>query len=79
MPIMPEHVYKDVSDPANFKDAAALTGTGPFKLVNYDKTQGTYLYEANEELLPGRASRQADQVRQGQPGDVCRRPEEGRC
>ncbi len=53
LPIMPEHVYKDVSDPANFKDAAALTGTGPFKLVNYDKTQGTYLYEANENYYQG--------------------------
>ena len=53
LPIMPEHVYKDVSDPANYKDAAALTGTGPFKLVNYDKTQGTYLYEANEDYYQG--------------------------
>jgi peptide/nickel transport system substrate-binding protein len=53
LPIMPEHVYEDVSDPANFKDAAALTGTGPFKLVNYDKTQGTYLYEANENYYQG--------------------------
>ena len=53
LPIMPEHVYKDVSDPANFKDAAALTGTGPFKLVNYDKAQGTYLYEANEDYYQG--------------------------
>ena len=53
LPIMPEHIYKDVSDPASFKDAAALTGTGPFKLVNYDKTQGTYLYEANEDYYQG--------------------------
>ncbi len=53
LPIMPEHVYQDVSDPANFKDAAALTGTGPFKLVNYDKAQGTYLYEANENYYQG--------------------------
>lgn len=53
LPIMPEHIYEDVSDPANFKDAAALTGTGPFKLVNYDKTQGTYLYEANENYYQG--------------------------
>jgi peptide/nickel transport system substrate-binding protein len=53
LPIMPEHIYEDVSDPANFKDTAALTGTGPFKLVNYDKTQGTYLYEANENYYQG--------------------------
>ena len=53
LPIMPEHIYKDVSDPASFKDAAALTGTGPFKLVNYDKTQGTYLYEAYDGYYQG--------------------------
>ncbi len=53
LPIMPEHVYKDVSDPASFNDAKALTGTGPFKLVNYDKTQGTYLYESNEDYYQG--------------------------
>jgi peptide/nickel transport system substrate-binding protein len=53
LPIMPEHVYKDVSDPSSFNDPRALTGTGPFKLVNYDKTQGTYLYDANEEYYQG--------------------------
>lgn len=53
LPIMPEHIYKDVSDPASFKDAKALTGTGPFKLVNYDKTQGTYLYEAYDGYYQG--------------------------
>jgi peptide/nickel transport system substrate-binding protein len=53
LPIMPEHIYKDVSDPANFKDPKALTGTGPFKLVNYDKTQGTYLYEAYDGYYQG--------------------------
>jgi peptide/nickel transport system substrate-binding protein len=53
LPIMPEHIYKDVSDPASFNDPKALTGTGPFKLVNYDKTLGTYLYEANDGYYQG--------------------------
>lgn len=53
LPILPEHVYKDVSNPAGFNDPKALTGTGPFKLVNYDKAQGTYLYEANEDYYQG--------------------------
>jgi len=53
LPILPEHIYKDVSDPAGFTDPEALTGTGPFKLVNYDKAQGTYLYEANEDYYQG--------------------------
>jgi len=53
LPILPEHIYKDVSDPTSFNDPKALTGTGPFKLVNYDKAQGTYLYEANEDYYQG--------------------------
>jgi peptide/nickel transport system substrate-binding protein len=53
LPILPEHIYKDVSDPANYKDPKALTGTGPFKLVNYDKAQGTYLYEAYDGYYQG--------------------------
>ena len=53
LPIIPEHIYKDVSDPVSFNDPKALTGTGTFKLVNYDKTQGTYLYEANENYYQG--------------------------
>jgi len=53
MPILPEHVYEDVSDPANFNGDLALTGTGPFKLVDYNKAQGTYLYEANENYYQG--------------------------
>jgi peptide/nickel transport system substrate-binding protein len=54
LPILPEHIYKDVSDPAAFTDAKALTGTGPYKLVNYDKAQGTYLYEAYDGYYLGR-------------------------
>jgi len=46
LPILPEHIYKSVSDPSEFQGDKALIGTGPYKLVNYDKTQGTYLYEA---------------------------------
>ena len=46
LPILPEHIYKNVSNPAEFHDDKALVGTGPYKLLNYDKAQGTYLYEA---------------------------------
>ncbi len=46
LPILPEHIYKSVSTPEEFLEDAALVGTGPYKLVNYDKIQGTYLYEA---------------------------------
>jgi peptide/nickel transport system substrate-binding protein len=52
-PIIPEHVYKSVASPEGFQDAAALTGTGPFELVNYDKAQGTYLYKAYDGYYQG--------------------------
>jgi peptide/nickel transport system substrate-binding protein len=53
LPILPEHIYKSVNDPGNFTDPKALTGTGPFELVNYDRAQGTYLYKANENYYQG--------------------------
>jgi peptide/nickel transport system substrate-binding protein len=52
-PIIPEHVYKGVADPEGFQDAAALTGTGPFELVDYNKAQGTYLYKAYDGYYQG--------------------------
>jgi peptide/nickel transport system substrate-binding protein len=53
LPILPEHIYKDVSDPEEFQDDKALTGTGPYKLVDYNKAQGTYLYEAYDDYYLG--------------------------
>ncbi|WP_369425637.1 ABC transporter substrate-binding protein [Methanothrix sp.] len=53
LPILPEHIYSDVTNPEDFQDKRALTGTGPFKLVDYSKAQGTYLYEANDDYYQG--------------------------
>lgn len=53
LPILPEHIYSGVTNPEDFQDPKALTGTGPFKLVDYNKAQGTYLYEANEDYYQG--------------------------
>jgi peptide/nickel transport system substrate-binding protein len=53
LPILPEHIYEDVGRPEEFQETEALTGTGPFMLVDYDKAQGTYLYEANEDYYKG--------------------------
>lgn len=53
LPILPGHVYEGVNDPASFTDSEALTGTGPYKLKSYDKAQGSYLYEANEDYYQG--------------------------
>ncbi len=53
LPILPEHIYRSVNNPAEFQDAAALTGTGPYKLVDYNKAQGTYLYQAYDDYYLG--------------------------
>ncbi len=53
LPILPEHIYSNVANPAEFLEDEALTGTGPFKLVDYDKAQGTYLYEAYDDYYLG--------------------------
>jgi len=53
LPILPEHVWDGVSDPANFRDDEALIGSGPFKLSDYNRALGTYLYEAYEDYYLG--------------------------
>ena len=46
--IIPEHIYKNVSDPASFLDPKAVIGTGPYILDEYNKEHGTYRFVANE-------------------------------
>ncbi len=54
LPIIPKHIYQNVENPSNFKGTKAVTGTGPFKLLDYNKEHGTYLYEANENYYLGK-------------------------
>lgn len=53
LPIIPEHIWKDIKEPQNFLGAEAVIGSGPFKLVDYSKTHGTYLYEAYDKYYLG--------------------------
>ena len=53
MPILPEHIYGAQSDPLHFTDKQAVIGSGPYKLVHYDKAQGRYLLEANPAYYNG--------------------------
>jgi len=46
--IIPEHIYKNVSDPTSFLDPKAVIGTGPYILDEYNKEHGTYRFVANE-------------------------------
>lgn len=54
IPMIPEHIWKDISDPAKFVGDKAVIGTGPFKLLEYNKEQGYYKWEANEEYFKGK-------------------------
>jgi peptide/nickel transport system substrate-binding protein len=55
LPILPRHIWEGVFDPAGYRDDDALIGTGPFSLVDYNKAQGTYLYEAYDGYYGGAA------------------------
>lgn len=53
VPILPKHIWESVTNPVEFQEDAALIGTGPYKLKEYDSTSGQYLYEANENYFKG--------------------------
>jgi peptide/nickel transport system substrate-binding protein len=61
MPILPRHIWKDVSGPRRFGGEKALVGTGPFRLLDYNKAQGSYLYGANYDYYGERPK--ADRIR----------------
>jgi len=61
MPILPRHIWAEVTDPRSFGGNKALVGTGPFKLSDYDRSQGSYLYQANPKYYGG--SPLVDQLR----------------
>jgi peptide/nickel transport system substrate-binding protein len=52
-PILPKHIWEDVTEPGQFQQAEAAIGTGPYKLADYNKEQGTYLYTANDDYYLG--------------------------
>jgi peptide/nickel transport system substrate-binding protein len=51
--IIPQHIWSPVTDPAKFRDPAALVGSGPYKLESEDEAAGSYLYTANESFFLG--------------------------
>ena len=54
MPILPEHIWKDVEDPMDYVESGAFIGCGPFKYVDFSKEHGTYHYEAFNEYHLGK-------------------------
>jgi len=53
VPIIPEHLWKDVADPRAISNLGGLVGSGPYRLTRYDKAQGAYAYEANPHFFLG--------------------------
>ncbi|MGI6078467.1 MAG: ABC transporter substrate-binding protein [Fastidiosipilaceae bacterium] len=53
-PILPEHIWKNVSSPDKYQEKDASIGTGPYKLVDYNKEQGSYLFESNDKYYQGK-------------------------
>ncbi len=53
LPILPEHIWKAVANPQEFTGPEAVVGTGPYRLLDYSREHGTYLYEANREYYLG--------------------------
>ncbi len=46
MVILPKHIWESVDDPKTFNDPKAFIGSGPYMFKDFNKAQGTYLYEA---------------------------------
>lgn len=53
-PILPEHIWKNVDNPNEFSEPKAVVGTGPYKLLDYNKEQGSYLFESFDEYYLGK-------------------------
>jgi peptide/nickel transport system substrate-binding protein len=68
MPVLPKHIWQSVNNPEAYDDPKAFIGSGPYRFMDFNKAQGTYLYEAFGEYYQGRP--RADRliyVRSGQP------------
>lgn len=53
VPIIPGHIWSKVQDPRKDVKKEMLVGSGPYKLLSYDKGQGAYAYQANENFFLG--------------------------
>lgn len=51
--VLPRHIYEHQPVPGQFTDPVAATGSGPYRLVRFDKAQGRYLLERNPDYYRG--------------------------
>lgn len=54
MPILPKHIWQNVTDPKKYNDPRAFIGCGPYKFKDFNKAKGNYLYEAFDDYYQGR-------------------------
>jgi peptide/nickel transport system substrate-binding protein len=54
MPILPRHIYAGQGTPRRFTDPKAMIGSGPYRLADYDRAKGRYLFAATEAYYRGR-------------------------
>ena len=66
MPVLPKHIWAKVEDPKRFGDPQAFIGSGPYVFVDFNKTKGTYLYQAFDDYYQGRPA--ADRLIYGKTG-----------
>jgi peptide/nickel transport system substrate-binding protein len=53
MPVIPKHVWEKIIDPRSCIEPGCMVGSGPYVFKDFDKTQGTYLFEAFEDYYQG--------------------------
>ena len=53
LPILPKHIWENVTEPETFTEPEAAISTGPFILENYDAAAGPYTFKANEDYFYG--------------------------
>ena len=53
VPIMPKHIWEEVTEPEKFNTAEAVIGSGPLILESYDKESGIYIFNANKDYFLG--------------------------
>ena len=54
VPMLPQHIWRDVKDARQFLQPAAVIGTGPYRLADYSREQGSYRYTAAPEYYGGK-------------------------
>jgi peptide/nickel transport system substrate-binding protein len=56
LPILPQHIWKNIEEPLSYTGDDALIGTGPFIFKDYNSSEGSYLYEANHDYYLGKVN-----------------------